>query len=108
MTRGESMPYVALLSRPRTTSAASGWSIVSWMWAGSTTSTDLTDLGREPHEGQMLFGSKIRSRLALTDVASNGVPSVKLTPERSVNVHIMASDDSCQAVASDGWTLPLW
>src|SRR5215831_17883414 len=108
MLRGDSMPYVALLSRPRTTSAASGWVIASWMCVESTTLTDLTDLGRAPHEGHTLLGSKIRSRLVLTAVASNGVPSVKPTFVRSANVHVMASADSCQAVASDGWTLPLW
>src|SRR5215469_13941552 len=89
-------------------SDASACDMVSWMCVGSTTPTDLTDLGRAPQDGQTLFGSKIRSRFALTAVASNGVPSVKSTPVRSVNVHVMASADSCQAVASDGWTLPLW
>jgi len=43
----------------------------------------------------------------LTAVASKGVPSVKTTPVRRVNVQLIPSGDSCQAVASDGWILPL-
>src|SRR5215467_4127061 len=89
-------------------SAARGMAIVSSTCVGSTTSTDLTALGSAPQDGQTLFGSNIRSRLALTAMASKGVPSVKSTLVRSANVQVMASADSFQEVASAGWIFPVW
>ena len=87
-------------------SAASAMFIVSWMCVGSTTSTDLMALVRTPQDGQTLFGSNIRSKLALTAVASNGVPSVKSTFVRSVKVQVAASADAVtMRMAAEEWAV---
>jgi hypothetical protein len=70
--------------------------------SGSTTSTEAmaASAGATVLSSRPLF----RSRLALTAVASTGVPSWKLTPSRSVSSRYEPSGANCQDVASIGST----
>jgi hypothetical protein len=47
------------------------------------------------------------SKLAFTALASSGVPSLKVTPLRRVNVYAVASALTCHFVASHGTIAPV-
>ena len=56
--------------------------------------------------GEAVAGSRMRSNVALTAAALNGVPSWKRTPWRSLKVQVSLSSDVLHEVASAGCMLP--
>src|SRR5262249_898309 len=79
---------------------ADGRVSVTFTVDASTTSVSL--IGNGARMGTRSAGSLRRSKFHLTAFASNGVPSWKTTPFRSLNVYTVPSGEIVQLSASQG------
>ncbi len=86
------------------TNGAEGRRSVIFTVAGSTTSMSFS--GNGARTGTRTLGSLSRSRFHLTALASNGLPSWKVTPLRSLSVYWVPSGETVQLSASIGRTSP--
>lgn len=82
---------------------ARGESSVNWTVMGSTASTVMPSYAdAQGHEA----GSARKRKLSTTAAASSGVPSVKVTPSRSLAVHTVKSSLCSTDSASEFWATP--
>ena len=88
------------------TNGADGRVRVTLTVVASTASISLSGYGARI--GTRTAVSLIRSRFHLTALASNGVPSWKVTPRRSLSVYCVPSGERVQLSASIGLSSPFW
>ena len=72
---------------------ASGQSTLGWVsrittvWSSGAVIPSGSRPGRPPAPGEATSGSRSRWKVYTTSAATNGLPSWKVTPSRSLNVH---------------------